>query len=317
MWRIFVFVAAFLIAGCAPRDNPYDPLSPYRFPSIRGRIVNLRGDTPLPNITVVVDSQFVDVSDAQGEFEIRLDVPGQHTINASGEDVMAFDTSITVEPGDDATLTIRMDQLPIIESVALNSIHIASTVYGEQYFLNVSCRAEDPDGEYEIDSVTAQVGTRVFMLERVEGDSFLKTLPESLLPHGTIHGMIGNPVTVEVIDIHGGKKRSLPVYLTRVISGVPIGVSPIGGHLTGPTPTLIWNEFDAGFPVSYEIELYTAPIGQPPALIEHATGLTDTTYTVADSLSPGYYYWVVFAVDNFGNKSRSVEYLFVVQSNGK
>ncbi len=307
-----MFVLLIALASCAPRDNPYDPLSPYRFSQITGSVTNLRGNEPVAGAVVMLDSSELEITSEDGTFRFYTR-EGIHHLTVMGDGILEKDTVLEVAKHDEVQLTMPVDRLPVITNTAVNSDHIASTMYGEQYFLKLSCSVSDPDGEYEIDSVVAVIESQRYMMEQVGMDSFAVAIPESALPLHDIYEIMGSPIAIEARDIHGGRAVESPLYLARVISSIPQGIEPIGGHFTSATPTLVWHSMDTGFDLTYQIEVYTAPIGQPPSLILREEGIRDTVYTVPNPLPTGYYYWLVYCVDNFGNRSRSVEYLFIVQ----
>ncbi len=308
LWWILIVA----IAGCAPRDNPFDPRSQFAFANLSGRVFDLRGETPLCDIWISVDDSDITLTDSSGTFEFYLN-SGTHSVKVRGEGIADYDTVLTLAKGEFDTLYLHVDRLPHISEVKLTSVHLASVIWGDDYMLNASCRVTDPDGVYEIDSVLLDLPDTVFIMEAANMDSFSIIVPESLLPEGQLHELVGTPIYIVAKDIHGGMEVSEPIYLSRIIYEIPEAVSPSGGVVTPNRPVLIWHSMDVNYSVSYEIELYSAPVGQPPSLIMRVSSIEDTVFQIPEAIPPGYYYWFVFGVDEFGNKSRSIGSLFVVQ----
>ncbi len=312
MNRNFLYVVILVfIVGCAPRDNPFDPLSPYAFAGIYGRVTNLRGDVAISGAMVAVDGDQFTVTDSAGNFVIFVD-EGEHRLSVSGNDILELDTVLFSTKGERDTVILRVDRLPVISYAVLSSEHIASAIAGDSYVLHAVCSASDPDGVYEMDSVLLLVGDTAFMMDERAEDTFAVAVPDSLLPFN-IHNLIGVPMHVVAKDIHGGVRLSEDLYLARIIQRVPEAIAPIGGVTAPPRPMFVWHSLDVEYPVTYDLELYRAPIGQVPTLVMRAVGIQDTTFQMEDSLSSGFYYWVIFGVDDFGDRSRSIEYLFMVQ----
>jgi len=310
-WTIALSFVLLGVFSCAPRDNPYDLNSPYALPLLKGRVMDIWGREPVANARVEIDSSFLAFTDENGEFEVRVDV-GEHIVSVYKDGYLSDSEQISLKFGDVREVEFRLDALPYMDSARLVTDHILSNISGESYILKARCKVLDPDGLYEIDSVIFELPDTFFIMER-DGEAWFSLQVDSdELPSGSIHSLIGRSLFFKAVDVHGAHSRFGPFTLTRIIEPTPSGVSPIGGASVSPQPEIVWRCFGANFPVSYELELYSAPIGQPPTLVLDTAGLTDTVYTIQSPLDEGYYYWVVYAVDEFGNRSRSVEYLFRV-----
>ena len=105
--------------------------------------------------------------------------------------------------------------------------------------------------------------------------------------------------------------------IIRVITEEVVLTSPISGETVSSTPTLDWNQINAGFSYSYMVQVFKA--GGPSELAWEKTGISETTtqYIVDSELENGNYSWVVWAIDKFNNRSRSKYRSFSVNSEEK
>lgn len=124
---------------------------------------------------------------------------------------------------------------------------------------------------------------------------------------------IGQPFDFAAKDWRDSSFYVGPVYLFRVISGVPATDEPDSNDVTGPIDILLqWPPFNASFPFGFRATLTrtdSVAILWTSPLLPSAQLLVE----VPDSLSDGTYEWTLAVVDSFGNSSRSKEAEFAVQ----
>ncbi|MFA3783605.1 carboxypeptidase-like regulatory domain-containing protein [Melioribacteraceae bacterium 4301-Me] len=102
-------------------------------------------------------------------------------------------------------------------------------------------------------------------------------------------------------------------YVKRIIKQEIIIDSPSNKQVVSSTPQLNWQRFLPGFNFKYRIEIYTDEI--QPVLVWSKDNISQDAinYIVDQSLQTGDYFWVIWCVDEFKNKSRSKPASFVVQ----
>jgi len=133
-------------------------------------------------------------------------------------------------------------------------------------------------------------------------------------PH--LGSVIGLPFDFSALDQDGNRHTVEPVYLFRVIEGVPRVLEPDSLDITGSHPVLAWEPFSSGFrPFYYRPAVHMEAEGFQ-FIVWTAPLLPDTVLQIQipDSLADGQYYWTVTVLDTFQNSSRSKEGLFLVQA---
>jgi len=88
---------------------------------------------------------------------------------------------------------------------------------------------------------------------------------------------------------------------------MPIPVSPANrarlGFIGDVAPTFEWCEVSDDSGVRYGLQIATAEDFAASSIIASVTGLTETSYTLNETLPNGSYYWTVEAVDGAENES--------------
>ena len=130
----------------------------------------------------------------------------------------------------------------------------------------------------------------------------------------SLEDYVGQSVEIGVTDINSHSLIIGQGRLVRVIYDVVIFISPTGNEITGSTPTLMWQQFEPGFDFYYDVEIYTNEL--EPQLVWSSKGLSmnQTEVIVNSELADDSYFWVIWAIDTFGNCTRSKLSAFTVQA---
>jgi hypothetical protein len=137
----------------------------------------------------------------------------------------------------------------------------------------------------------------------------------SILDLGVIsmEEMVGEMIQIGVTDISSRYQIVGQDQLVRVIYDEVIFVSPAADTTTGPRPTLVWLPFDPGFTINYDLEIYTNELAPQLVWAKRGLAMGQTTYDVDTDLPDGAYFWVIWAIDTYGNRTRSKLAAFNVQ----
>jgi hypothetical protein len=103
-------------------------------------------------------------------------------------------------------------------------------------------------------------------------------------------------------------------FIKRIIRDQITPYSPINGAAVGINPKLVWKRFKPGYSFRYFVQVYTT--GQVQQLVWQKDNISqdDIDVTVTTNLTPGQnYYWVIWCIDEYQNRSCSVPGTFVVQ----
>ncbi len=323
-------VALALLAGPGcfddpARENPLDPLSEgFRDEgAVSGQITGLyppfpgRADVRVRLVPVgpAGRPELATRTDASGQFALS-DVPsGPYAVVAEQEGFLGATDTVTIAPGTVAETTIQLDALPEVTEQTVRSVHISRWFPDEPVFqLEVDVAATDPDRPEDVDSAALAVPDLGVSLPlgAVGGETgqFTALFDDTELPAPGLEGLLGRTLRVEVKDAAGNVGLGPPLNLVRVIELSPQTERPQGLEVVSPTPTLVWRPAQLPFAFTYRVDVFLVveELGLP-TLIERreAIGPSITSIDVATELVPGDYFWTVWVVDAFGNRSRSRE----------
>ncbi len=125
--------------------------------------------------------------------------------------------------------------------------------------------------------------------------------------------IIGHPFEISVKDIFNRKSIIGAGDVQRVMREEVIFISPSGNETTPAQPVLNWQEYQAGFIFTLQLQVFKADI-IPELVWEKIQLAAETvTCTVDQVLPAGEYFWVIWAVDEFGNRTRSKPASFKVE----
>ncbi|MEP0548953.1 MAG: carboxypeptidase-like regulatory domain-containing protein [Rhodothermales bacterium] len=329
-FRLLLVLAAVLGlaagSGCgdAARTNPLDPLSDdFRDEgTVSGRVTGLYPPFPgradirvrLVPIGAAGRPELATRTDADGQFALGGVPTGPYAVVAEREGFREASDTVAVAPGAAAETTIRLDALPVVTEQSLRTVHIVRWVPDEPVFqLEVEAMADDPDRPEDIDGAALVVPDLGFSAELTRtGDRFTATLGADDLPAPGVEALLGQTLRIEVRDASGNASLGPPMSLVRIIELSPQTLSPQGFvFIETNTPTLVWRPAQLPFAFTYRVDLFLVDAAGIPNLIEAETHRdldpSVTSVPVTTELEPGDYYWTVWVVDAFGNRSRSRE----------
>jgi hypothetical protein len=130
----------------------------------------------------------------------------------------------------------------------------------------------------------------------------------------SLEDYVGQPVDIGVTDINSHSLLIGEGQLVRVIYKEVYLISPTGNEITGSTPTLIWQQFEPGFDFYYNVEIYTNELAPQLVWSLKELSMDQTEVIVNSELADGSYFWVIWAIDIFGNRTRSKLSAFIVQT---
>ena len=171
---------------------------------------------------------------------------------------------------------------------------------------NLIIKVKINDSDNDIDSVYVKNDMINFTggLE-LQGKIYQGTFSTSRLNINDIEEIVGYNFDVRVID------KSKRVFLigsnkvARVIKTGTDAVYPVNNDTISVPVNLTWNQFNAGYPFTYRVEIYNAS----PQLVftqdnieSSKTSLTiDTT-----AIGTGDYFWAILVVDKFSDSYKSI-----------
>lgn len=303
-------------SGCqAPRHNPLDPENPnHQLNELFGYIKSARAPhTPINNARIALPEQNTStLSDDQGFFRFShlIDHANRVVVTKPGyvSDSLMLDTKSSQE------LEIFLNQIPAINIFTANTLVINQ--YPDWQFLYLQVIASIEDNDQDTDSVWFDISAAgISHPLTFNPDQRRYEIKVSIndLNVTSLKKFMGMEFRLYLRDMSHHEFSLASTQISRIIEDQiqlegPANYSPVSTR-----PTLHWQRFDPGYTCTYTIEIYTDTFF--PALVWQKTGLSQeiTQIIVDNNLQNGEYFWVVWCVDEFGNRSRSKPASFIIQ----
>ena len=172
------------------------------------------------------------------------------------------------------------------------------------------------DGAGDVDFVHYSIDPFAFSDTLIQvspqAQRYIGQLELSDLGIASIDELNGQPFTFFVEDLPGAIVSSGAQFITRIINETPVALAPVNTIIQPPF-TFEWEAFPVTYSFSYDIQIFQINFNIF-TLVDEITGIpsSQTSVEYSRSLDRGEYFWVLFVIDEFGNKSRSVENPFTV-----
>ncbi len=312
-----LFLLVIIVLSCdAPRYNPLDPEnSSNNLSTIEGYIKTIK----VPQIAIEnakiywENSGIITYSNNQGYFQIA--------------NVSQKDGWLTIEKNSYSIDSIYINfngQKKIIEDIFLNAIPIIKDLqfysvtinkYPSSQKYNLEVRASITDEENDIDSVffeNIELNTNKQLLYNASTRYYENSISLEDLNITSIDVVIGKDFNINVLDADSKKFEIGTSNIKRIIKEEILTTSPTGKDtVDSANPLLEWKRFTPGFDFKYLLEIYTDEV---PAILvwQKEINSSEIQFQTNINLSSGDYFWVIWAIDEFGNRTRSKPSSFVV-----
>ncbi len=314
-----IILLLFLVPACnAPRNNPLDPLNPnYSFVTLEGVAQTYSLPyTGISNVVVTwIPGNILVTTDNNGNFKIDniLPVNGKLIFQKDG---YRADT-IDVIWGSSKTLfyQVNLNVIPHLDSISIYTVVINQfTPPGQSFQLVINAQISDKDND--IDSV--YVENAQLNLIKPLGFDIVNKVYETVLTTqdlnvNDIEQTIGFNFNIVVKDIFN---RTYLVGSSQVSRVIKNGVSieyPANDTTVTPTPVFVWQRYKSGFPFKYMIEVYTNDFANSQLVFRGDNISSDSVaYHLSNPLTTKSYYWVIWVIDQFQNRCRSLPATFKV-----
>jgi hypothetical protein len=287
----------------------------YNYSRIRGRVLTLSLPVEPVSQTVVSwqSGSKQTFTDQMGEFDLLLASAKDGWLFFSHPAYHSDSVYIDWPESNQFNTDISLNAVSVLDSLTIYSVVLNRfpSFQKEELFI----KAYITDRDNDIDSVRAVIsgdGRSFHLPFNTTDKSFQRELSIFDLGITGLEEIIGKPVQIFVRDIFS---RNLSVghnQLVRVIHDDVIFISP-EDTTTGKRPTLTWQPFQTGFEFHYTIEIYTDEVAPQLVWMHERLAMEQTMYTVDQDLQDGNYFWVIWAIDDFGNRTRSKLAAFSVQ----
>ena len=303
----------------APKNNPLDPNNPnYAFVTLTGNVQTFSfPHIGISGVSVYWSSSNVLVNtDNNGNFSIGniLPVNGKLIFQKNG---FRADT-INVVWNNSKTLDslVYLFQIPTLDSISIYTVVTNQfTPPGQSYQLIVNSKVSDKDND--IDTVlveNSQLNLRKPLDFNATSKFYGTVLSTQDLNIADIEQTIGLDFNIIAKDHFQNEYNVGSSKVTRVIkNGVSI-IYPANDTALSSTPLFMWQRYKTGYPFSYMIEVYTNDFANSQLVFRGENISSDSvSYQLTTPLSTKNYYWVIWVIDQFQNRCRSLPATFNVK----
>lgn len=306
------------LTGCtenAPRTNPLDPALGIRLDGVVQRSSN--GEAIAQALLTVQPGERGTITNAAGEFSFSETFdPGTYMLICT-KPLFAPDTMM-LDLQSSKNAQFELNELPLVLDATVTSRYEARFLPPNRVFLEFNVHGSDQDRPGSLISADAELPTLSWAGSLIEVEAstnqlFFSRHVANDFGVTDLESMIGLPVHFTVKDAEGGKSSSYQNQLARIITRLPRPLEPSG---TATMPfDFVWEPLKLPFEYTWTIEIYlNVGINLPPVdVIEGISSAQDRIAYNNSELNAQDYFWVLYIVDEFGNRSRSYETTLEIQ----
>jgi len=304
-----VIVITVFLSCDAPRKNPLDPNNPNRtLLTISGIVQTISIPyIPVSNARILwQNGQVSSISNEDGIFIIETVQKRDDWLYIEKNGFFHDSVYISWSDKKDIEIIFFLNSLPVPEGLNVYSsvLNRYPNLQNEQLFMDVHIIDRDDD----IDSVFVSNSYNNFyahLLYNPSTQKYEKSVSVIDLNIIQLEEVLGHPFEFAVTDKFDHHLEIGQLNLVRVIREEIFFQSPSGNDTSSVRPTFVWQKYTPGFQHTYMLEIYTADI--TPQLVWQKDNISQhvTEYTINQDLSPGEYFWVIWAIDEFRNRVRS------------
>ncbi|MBM4166992.1 MAG: carboxypeptidase-like regulatory domain-containing protein [Ignavibacteria bacterium] len=312
-------VALFQYYGCnAPHNNPLDPGNPEnKLFQIQGTVqTNTNPPTPIAGASVYWKNTNVFMySSAFGKFTFEHLEPKNGWLyfekNGYTQDSFFVQWNGSKKIG----VIKNLNALPKLDSVIMYSVVKNRGIDTKEYQLIVEADISDDNNIDSVFLVNEELEIRK-QLSKISLAHFSGTFSDFDLNLNSFDVIIGRNFLLVAKEIGGTAFVVGSANVKRIIKEEIEILSPKNSEVVTVTPTLRWKRFTPGFAFSYTIEIYTDEI--EPIMKWSKTNISgDSIFfnieTSLDTSATNEFFWVIWGIDEFKNKTRSKPASFIVQ----
>jgi len=314
----FIMILLILSSSCdAPRNNPLDPKNPDNtYYIIQGKIKTLSLPAhPLENVTIFYVQQALQTtSNTAGDFSLETTKAQDGWLRFHKSGYITDSTFIVWGQSRRIEIEKYLNSEPQLDSLQIYSVILNRYPMLQTEQIVVQAKLSDRDNDIDSVKVNIDVVSKEQLLQyNVIDKRYEHTFSVFDLGVTKIEALLGYSFKIMVIDIFKHRFNIGAGIVERIIRDEPLFYSPSGNEITSPTPTLTWERFNPGFDFSYSLQIYSAEITPQLVWEKHKLSDDQSSYTVDLMLPPDEYFWVVWVIDEFGNRARSKPASFKVE----
>jgi hypothetical protein len=317
--KLFTLFFLLLLFSCqAPRNNPLDPQNPdNNLTTINGLVQTLSlPHQPIKDVEVIwKNEKRMTLTDGSGSFTFDNLTAKDGWMHFRMEGYQMDSTYISWNGKKQSSIQQYLNALPTLDSLIFSTTIINRTPNIQ--ILELVARVRIYDADNDIDTVFLVNESLEYTTSLIynSDNTFYERKHISMVDLGITspEDVIGREFNLIVKDKYANQITVKQVMVIRIIKEEIELLSPIGYQVVPPMPTLIWKPFTPGFNYHIKAEIFNRDA--PDFTVWEKDGISSTVNSVfvSQELSPGTYFWVAWAVDEFQNRSRSKAKNFIVE----
>lgn len=303
---IFILLLLSIPACDAPRNNPFDPFNEESpFVILDGKITSNVNEEPLADVKVTFLPYNISAySNKEGLyfFDYFERTDGWLRIDKQG----FFSDSVLIQWGSQKkkSISLGLGCKPKLTNFLYYSV--VQTRNNQSNLDNILVKTKITELGNEIDSVYLRYAGKYVktMSFNIATKFFETTIYPQDLNFTSVDDFIGKQVEVVIINSRGLETTAGILNIQRVIRTAIEPESPSMQEEIYLPIVFKWKKFAPGFAFSYLLQIFTNEI-EPQLTAQKAFSSSHDNYTFSSYLNPGEYFWVIWSIDEFGNRNRS------------
>ena len=316
---LLLMPALFFYSCDAPRNNPLDPQNPnYGYAKLTGTVQTFSLPfTSIAGVSVTWSpSGRIVTTGTDGKFTISNIAPVNGALIFQKSGYRSDTVNINWKTLRSINVVVNLNQIPKLDSISIYTA-VINQFNPPQPNYELMIRTKISDRDNDIDSVFVQnsdINFRKALDFNVTGKIYQTDINTDEMNIIDIEETIGLDFNIIVKDIFNRYYNIGSGKVTRVIKDGAKIQFPANDTTIVTSPNLLWLRYKPGYPFTYTIEIYTNDFANSQLVLRAENISSDSTsYQVRTTLKSRDYYWVIWVVDNFQNRSRSLPATFRVQ----
>lgn len=318
-YKYFSFLLALMISqSCnAPRNNPLDPENPdNKIGMLEGVVQTVKVPrAPITNAEIFwANEGIITSTDSKGYFSIENIERTDGWLSIKKENYSSDSVYITFNDQKKISENIFLNAIPKINDLYFYSITINKFPSNQKY--NLEIIADITDEENDIDSVfieNIELNASKQLLYNSSSKVYENSLFLNDLNVTSIDAVIGKEFQITVFDADQKKFVIGKSNIKRIIKEEILTTSPSGRDTVFTlNPFFEWRRFTPGFEFYYLLEIYTDEI-QEELVFETKINSSEINYQSEVNIGIGEFFWVIWAIDEFNNRTRSKPASFIIK----
>ena len=314
---IKILLLLIIVISCsAPRNNPLDPENPdNNLSNIEGIVRTIKvPQIPIPDAKVTWEAEGrIVFTNENGYFNFENVKRNSGTLIIEKSNYGTDSLFIEFNNQNKISKNIFLNATPQINELLFYSITVNKFPSRQSYSLGISVNLTD--AENDIDSVfieNEELNISKELIYNISSGNYEGSIKLEDLNVTSIDIVIGKEFSLIVFDSNGKRLEVDQTLIKRIIKEEVEPISPIGRDTVFvPNPLLKWNRFTPGFEFRYLLQIKTQEADPTLSWQKEITSEAIEFQTDAQ-LIPGEYFWVIWAIDEFENRTQSKPSSFII-----